>query len=238
MSAPQTGEITWYAEDRSALRPPLVLLGAILPLIVVLAAAFGVIAHTESVLLIIVIALLLWVFTDARHLMLVWPVGLRVDADGIRIGGVRRAERKPGRKARKKPPPPSFQGYHVFTCPWQGVRSLEVVTDRTRLRELKRESTRAPKSEVHARGGIALGYYLGMLATPFMRAALVIEVDPAYARYPTFRVQQALSVATSQQGTRSSTWLVPTRHADQVRGLVAQVTASPKWTTRYQGERW
>jgi hypothetical protein len=72
-----------------------------------------------------------------------------------------------------------------------------------------------------------------MLVPPFIRTALVIEVDPQSADSPEFRVVQALAVATSQVGTRSSTWVVPTRHPDQLYTTVNQITSSPARNARH-----
>jgi hypothetical protein len=63
-----------------------------------------------------------------------------------------------------------------------------------------------------------------MLAAPFMRAALVIHVDPERAQFPTFRIQQALAVATSQIGTQSSVWVVPTRRPAELREIIRAVS--------------
>jgi hypothetical protein len=219
----------FYAEDHSALRWPLVLLGIGLPLIIVASIAYGATTSEMGVMIIVIPAALLWALTDARHLILVWPVGLRLDNAGIRIGGVRRR----GRKSRKKLPAPSLQGYQVFTCPWRGVTSLEVVTDRAQLRKLRRRGN-GPTTRIKARGGIAEGYRLGMLKTGFMRAALVIEVDPKIAEFPKFRLVQALAVATSQQGTESTTWMVPTRQPTALRAVVEQIVGSTDWSTRYE----
>jgi hypothetical protein len=72
-----------------------------------------------------------------------------------------------------------------------------------------------------------------MLVPPFIWTALVIEVDPQSAGSPEFRVVQALAVATSQVGTRSSTWVVPTRRPDQPHATINQITNSPAWNARH-----
>jgi hypothetical protein len=100
---------------------------------------------------------------------------------------------------------------------------LEFTTDHTKLRELRRASTSAPTRGVKARGGWTLGFYLGMLAAPFMRAALVIHLDPERAQFPIFRVQQALVASASQIGTKSSVWVVPTRRPDELREIIRAV---------------
>lgn len=212
-----------YAEDRCALRWPLVLLGTTMPILFIVVLTVGTIIRAPGTPYVASLFAAIWIFTDARHLMLVWPIGVRIDAEGIRIGGIRYAERYPNRDLPRKSPPPSFQCYHVFFCPWEAVRLLELTTDRKKLRELKRASTSASTRGVKARAGVAIGFYLGMLVAPFMRAALVIHVDPERAQFPAFRVQQALAVATSQIGAKSSVWVVPTRRPDELREILRAV---------------
>jgi hypothetical protein len=212
-----------YAEDHCALRWPLVLLGTTMPVLFIVVLAVGSIIRTPGTPYVAILSFAIWVFTDARYLILVWPTGVRIDAEGIRIGGIRYAERHPHRNPRRKPPPPSFQCYHVFSCPWEAVRMLEFTTDRTTLRGLRRASTSASTRGVKARAGWAVGFYLGMLTAPFMRAALVIHVDPERAQFPAFRVQQALVASASQIGTESSVWVVPTRRPDELREIIRAV---------------
>ncbi|MEO7194224.1 MAG: hypothetical protein ABIZ05_05280 [Pseudonocardiaceae bacterium] len=121
-------------------------------------------------------------------------------------------------------PTPSYQCYHVFSCPWDAVRLLELTTDHKKLRALKRTSTSAPTRGVKARAGWAMGFYLGMLTAPFMRAALVIHVDPERAQFPTFRSHQALAVTQSEIGTQSSVWVVPTRRPAELREIIRAVS--------------
>jgi hypothetical protein len=243
--APMTGDempdaVPQYAEDGCARRWPLLVLGLGMPVLVVLCIVGGLTTgHHQGFTLLVGIAVCVWVFTDARLVFLYWPTGIRIDGTGIRIGGVRRAERhcagepKPCAPGRK-PPPPSSQCYQVFSVPWAGVRSLTVVTDRRESRRLRKRSLRGSTDGVRrARGGQLVGFRLGMLVPPFIRTALVIEVDPQSADSPEFRVVQALAVAPSQVGTRSSTWVVPTRHPDQLHTTVNQITSSPAWNARH-----
>ncbi|MGH3720338.1 MAG: hypothetical protein ACRDRI_16135 [Pseudonocardiaceae bacterium] len=215
-----------YAEDRCALRWPLVLFGITLPILSIVVLTFGTITRARGPMTayVSVLFVVIWVVTGACYLTLVWPLGMRIDADGIRIGGIRYAERHPDHKRRRKPPPPSYQCFHVFSCPWEAIRSLEFTTDHKTLRALRRTSTSAPTRGIQARAGRAIGFYLGMLTAPFMRAALVIHVDPEKAQFPAFRSHQALAVATSQIGTQSRIWVVPTRRPDELREIIRAVS--------------
>lgn len=158
-----------YAEDHCALRWPLVLLGTAMPILSIVAVTVGAITGTREMAYVTGLFIAILVVTNAGYLPLVWPTGMRIDAEGIRVGGIRYSERHPNRDLRRKPPPPSFQCYHVSSCPWEAVRVLELTTDRTKLRELKRASTSASTRGVKARAGWAVGFYLGMLTAPFMR---------------------------------------------------------------------
>lgn len=226
-----------YAEDGCARRTPFLVLGIGLPVLIVLCTVVGVATGEKGLQLPTVIALFAWLFTNARLLFVCWPTGVRIDGTGIRIGGVRGAERHraghPGSQtSRRKPPPPSYQCYHVFSVPWTGVQSLTVVTDRKELRRLRKEGRGGPISGVKARG-MVIGFRLGMMVPPFARAALVIDVDLESADFPEFRNVKSLTAqATSQVGTRSSTWAVPTRHPDQLQMVVEQITHSPEWNAR------
>ncbi len=227
-----------YAEDGCARRWPLLVLGLGMPVLIVLCIVGGLATGDRGFALLAAVPLSLWIFTDARLVFQYWPTGIRIDGTGIRIGGVRRAERHRAdepipRAPRRKPPPPSFQCYQVFSVPWAGVRSLAVVADRAELRRLRKHSRRGPTQGARrAGGGQLVGFWLGMIVAPFTRAALVIEIDPQVADFPEFRVVQALAGSTSQVGTRSSTWVVPTRRPDRLHAAIEQVTNSTAWNSR------
>jgi hypothetical protein len=205
MTDARAAAVTDYVEDRAALRPVAVLLGVGMPVIVVLAAVFGGVTGQEAFLVPAAAALLVWIFTNSMYVFVNWPTGIRIDRDGVRIGNVRHPDAN-----RRHPPAPS-------------------------LRKLARTSRRATTRGVKARGGAAVGFYLGMLTPPFLRAALVLEIDAEYATFPEFRTHQATTIATSQIGTRSSTWVVPTRHPDHLAATVAAITNSSQWNARRMG---
>jgi hypothetical protein len=143
-----------YAEDGSCLRWPLVVLGTVMPVLIVAVVAVGaaVLAGT-GIAYMVLPPLVIWLPTGARYLPMVWPTGIRIDGEGILIGGVRRWERKPNRTRRRKPPPASFQHYHVFSCSWRGILSLEVTTDRNRIRALNKTAHRAASKNLRGAGG-------------------------------------------------------------------------------------
>lgn len=225
------GDSASYAEDRAALRPVFVTLGVGLPVIVVVCAALGAVTGQTGLIVPAAIALILWIFTNSMRVFVHWPTGIRIDKDGVRIGNVRRSTPR----QRRRPPSPSFQAYQVFATSWSGVLSMRVSVDRHELRRLRQQSRGASTEGARARGGVAIGFYLGMLTPPFMRAALIVEVDPEYATFPEFRIQQALTVAGSQVGTRSRTWVAPTRHPDRLAEVVNGIVGSSRWNARRMG---
>jgi hypothetical protein len=220
--------VTEYAEDRAALRPAAVVLGVGLLAVFVAAVAVGAATGDEVYLLPAAIALFGLIFSRTMYVFVSWPAGIRIDADGVRIGNVRH----PGHT---RPPAPSFQAYRVFAVRWAGVLSMRVVTDRAELRRLTGLSRSAPTNGVRRRGGAAVGFYLGMLTAPLWRAALVVEIDQEYATFPDFRTHQAAAVATSQVGTRSDRWVVPTRRPERLAEVVEAITHSPEWNARRMG---
>jgi hypothetical protein len=140
--------------------------------------------------------------------VMMWPTGIRVSVDGIRIGGVSRA-RRPSRGL----PWGDGQRKQVFFCPWDGVRRAAVVTDRARLRDAA-DLRRGP------------GVKLGVLWAPFARAALLIEIDPRAVVVPEFRPPDSerpfFRPAHLVGNALSPVWYVPTRHPEALRAVLAQ----------------
>lgn len=222
--------MTEYAEDHASLRPVVVSLAVGMLIVMVVTAVLGAVTGQAAYLAPFVVAVVVLVFTNSLRIFVHWPTGIRIDADGVRIGNVRHPDAN-----RRRPPAPSFQAYRVFSVPWAGVLDMRVVRDRRELRAMTTTSRRASTGGVKARGGVAVGFYLGMLTPPWMRAALVLEIDEESATFPEFRTRQAAAVATSQVGTRSRTWVAPTRRPDQLAEVVAAIIHSPQWNARRMG---
>jgi hypothetical protein len=177
--------VTAYAEDPCALRWPLLLSGFGIPLL--FAVFFALYMITKIWLFAVAAAVTVipfWALTYGYFLMYVWPTGIRLDDAGVRIGGVRWAERHPGRRRRWRRPVSPGQRYWVFSCPWDGVQAMTLVTDPAALRELHRRSWGGRRA--------GLRTLLGVLGAPYMRAALVIKVDPRLATFPQFSDKRGL----------------------------------------------
>lgn len=142
-----------------------------------------------------------------------WPTGIRVDAAGIQIGGIRRAGHR-GRARARRLLPATAQRRAVFFCPWDDLHLAQVVTDRRELRRLSRLG----------RGGTITR--LGLLWSPFMPAALVMRINPYAVSTPEFRPPDAhqywFRVARLRTYALYSVWLAPTRHPDALRAALAE----------------
>lgn len=202
-----------YAENHSALSWPLLTLGLCLPsfaLAAVIAAALG---HSRvfywtalAIFLITFLGLVVW----GLWIPYLRPAAIRLDTGGVRIGGVRWAERHPGRVRRRAAIVPR-QYSQVFGCPWTGVLSIGVTTDRQAMKVMRRSAHR----------GLRLTP-LGNLAAPFMRGALVIRVDLDQAQLPSIRpATNWMWSSFSARGFHQPLWVVPTRHHAQLNAALA-----------------
>jgi hypothetical protein len=209
---------TYYAEDHCALNWRLLAAGLYAPLAIIVlviiflatplsrawvAPVLGIIAFTG-----------VWV-VFGQMLPYVWPTGIRLDTEGIRIGGVRWAERHPGRTRRKATVP--FQYRQVFGCSWDGVRHIGITRNRKAVKVLVRGAAHGLRPTP-----------LGNLAAPFMRAALVVWVEPDPARLPRIGPARGpLSVNWSSPGYHQPIWVVPTRRPAELEAALATLPLPP-----------
>ncbi len=143
-----------------------------------------------------------------------WPTGIRVDETGISIGAIGSAQ------AVSRRPTVNHQSWGLFTCPWSGVQGVRLVTDRAELRQMK--SSPSYYTLTNRWGGKAGMTHcnIGVLASPFMRAVLVIEVNPLTVTASQIRSARLYSNFKDGQFSHlvrpqlSPTWVVPTRHPE------------------------
>ncbi|WP_405671015.1 hypothetical protein [Streptomyces sp. NBC_01530] len=224
MNLPEMTEPARYTEERSALRWPLVFHGFFWPLLLV--ASFTALAVTKNY--VFMIGVILGVFGSVSlgglHLAEKRPIGIRVDAAGIWIGGIQRAERmRVAGKTQKKLSRAGAQQRQVFFCPWDAVQRVEVITERKEIRKIAKlgEGVGASRSEVATRA-----IKLGLLTAPYMRAVLVLNVDLSAAVIPEFRppVERSFWKSGSpQRFAPSPIWCAPTRHPEQLRTALAHL---------------
>jgi hypothetical protein len=212
-AGPDSQTAVFYAEDHCALRWPLLTAGLYAPLLAVVLIAVS-LAVGKGPLYWVVFAffmftVLVWV-VPGQLLPYVWPTGIRLDSRGVRIGGMRWAERNPGRTRKATVP---WQYAQVFACPWEGVHRIGVTTDRKAIRVMIRGACHGLRPTP-----------LGNLAAPFMRAALVIWVERDHAELPEIkRARGPLSVNWSSPGFHQPIWIAPTRHRQRLEAALATV---------------
>jgi len=214
--APPTQSTVLYAEDHCALRWPLIFHATFWPILLAAASIVLIVDPNPD------LSYLLTIPLAGSALGIIAAVinratGIRVTHTGVSIGGVRRQHHRQGHHPGSSGPlpPATAQRGYVFSCPWPGIRHIEVVTGRDRMRELARS---------RSDGGILA---LGTLWAPFMRAALVIQVDLSQATIPQFRPPDTrrywFKPSRPDPYTVSRTWYAPTRHPTE---LSAALTAA------------
>jgi hypothetical protein len=156
-----------------------------------------------------------------------WPTGIRIDTAAISIGAVGSS------RARRRSPTVSHQSWGLFTCPSSAVEDVRVVTSRAELRRLKKSSR---YGTLNNRWGPSLAMThcnIGVMTSPFMRAALVIEVDPTAVTATPIRPARFYSnfkdghFSHLLRPEMSSTWIVPTRDPEGISKALESL-ASPR----------
>jgi hypothetical protein len=215
-AGPQTDAMTvYYAEDHAALRWPLLAAGLAAPVIALACAVAAIVLQNVALLVVCLLALAVWT-VRGQLLPYVWPAGIRLDEQGVRIGAVRWADQHRGR-ARPRPTV-ARQWSQEFRCPWPAIQRIGVVTDRQALKTMIRYSPRGRRPTP-----------LGNLATPFMRAALVIWVDNDQAVTPEFQPARGLLAAhRSRPGFSQPLWVAPTCRPRQLQAALKDVPLPAK----------
>ncbi len=154
-----------------------------------------------------------------------WPTGIRLDQAAVSIGAVGSA------RAAARTPTVNHQSWGRFTCPWPAVSGLRVVTDRDELRRMK-NSPRYYTFTNRWSAKRGMGHCnIGVLAAPFMRAALVIDVDPAAATGTPVRPARFYDNYLHGYFSRlteprlSPVWVVPTRRPEALRQALGLASA-------------
>jgi len=202
-----------YREAHSALSWPLLACGLLAPGAAEIAClVLGAVVNSDwfvlAGLLPLFVPVLIWTTLVYRN----WPTGIRFDASAISIGAIGSA------RAAGRTPTVNHQSRGLFTCPWPAVESVRIVTDRVELQRMK-NSPRLYTFTNRWGGKAGMSHcHVGVLAAPFMRAALVVDVDPAAVTATSIRPARYYNNFKSGYFSRliqprlSSTWVVPTRH--------------------------
>jgi len=225
MSAPMP--VARYREAHSALNGGF-LAYVLLPLVGEIVCLVVGVAANLPWFFVIMGALFVLVLISTDLLSRNWPTGIRLDESGISIGAVGPAQ------AGSRRPNVNHQSWGLYTCPWPAVLGVRVVTDRDELRQIKNSPRFYTFTNRWGNKGRVTHSNIGVLASPFMRAALVIEVNPfavtaSHVRpsryYSNFKDGQFSHLIRPQP---SPTWIVPTRHPEALSAALQNVLADRK----------
>jgi hypothetical protein len=221
----------WYSEDGCGNSPRLLILPG-LALLAALIAVLGTVLGDPGLLSLLVVTATLGpigrLAAGSKR-----GLGIRLDEDGLRIGGVRRAEQRPApapEPARTAPGQGMVTAYRksaeVCSADWTSVRRIVVLSE---PEDVKRMGNSQPaKHELWApwwanAGGAS--WAPGRYIDAFARGALVVEVERERADYrpvnpPTASAAvQALVVYAHP----TMVWAIPTKHPEE---LYAALTAA------------
>ena len=212
MSGPRSGP---YTEPHSALNWPLLACGLLVPAAAeITLVVLGAVVNPEWFILVGLLPFFVPVLIYITLVYRNWPTGIRFDASAISIGAIGSA------RAARRTPTVNHQSRGLFTCPWPAVEGIRVVTDLAELRRMK-NSPRFYTFTNRWGGKAGMSHCnIGVLASPFMRAALVIDVDTLAVTAPQIRPSRYYNNFKSGYFSRliqprlSPTWVVPTRHPE------------------------
>lgn len=218
-----------YAERRCALRWPLLMWGLAVPAgltgLLVLAGIFD---DPSSLFSAWVVPLagglgFLAAMVGTALLYRNWPTAIRIDERGVSIGAVG------SRRGATRRPTVTHQNWGLFSCAWQDVKDLTVVTDQWQIHQIKKSPQYWTLSNRWGKPREMTRCMAGVLTAPFMKAALVINVGYADVVRPELRPARFFANYISQpkfsvrvKAERSPMWVVPTRNPDE---LLAYLTS-------------
>jgi hypothetical protein len=213
-----------YLEARSALNGALLAYG-LWPFAAEAACLVAGLAARQPWFFVTMGGLLVFVMISAGLLYRNWPTGIRIDESGIAIGAVNSS------RAADWEPTVNHQSWGVYTCPWPAVLGLRLVTDRDELRKMKNSPQYYTLTNRWSNKKGMRRCNIGVLTSPFMRAALVIEVNPF--KVTATKITPARFFTNFKDGyfshlvhpQPSPTWVVPTRHPEKL-GAVIQAAAA------------
>jgi hypothetical protein len=224
-----------YLEAHSALNGALLAYGVLPVAAGIVCLIVGIVAD-QSWLFGSVGALIALMLISVSVLCRNWPTGMLVDESGVTIGAVRSA------RAAARRPTVNHQSWGLYTCPWSGVQAVRLVTDRAELRRMKNSPTYYTLTNRWGGKAGMTHCNIGVLASPFMRAALVIDVDPFTVTAS--RIRPARYYSNFKDGyfshvihpQLSSTWVVPTRHPDALSAALQRVPGDWDFVNRQLGD--
>lgn len=161
-----------------------------------------------------------------------WPTGIGVGESGITIGAIG------SRRAASRTPSAYHQAWGEYTCPWLSVHSARVVTDRRELRRLAKSPGHYTFTN---RWGGKLDMQhcnVGVLSSPFMHAALVVDLYPGGVTGTAVRPGRMYTNFKDGRFSRlvppqvSATWIAPTRNPEALSKALARQAKASGWADR------
>jgi hypothetical protein len=212
-----------YLEAHSALNGRLLTSCLLVPAVIEIACLILGVILDQPWFFVIMGSMLVPIMICAGLLYRNWPTGIRIDESGIAIGAV-----KSLRAARRRPTV-NHQSWGLYTCPWSAVLGVRVVTDRGELRQMKDSPQYLTLTNRWSNKAGMRHCNIGVLMSPFMRTALVVEVNPFAVSAS--RVRPARFYTNFKDGhfshlvqpQPSPTWVVPTRHPEALRAVLQAV---------------
>ena len=230
---PQTPRrVPEHAEDGSARSAGMITLALLLPVLSLIGVVVAAAAGSVGAVVMLAVLLLFFVFLSIPALMTRLPLGIRMDAQGVRIGGVAAAEKGRSRvRPRDKPIQGFTRAMHVYSCDWDGVRRIKVLTDPAQLLAMAATvDSKTPDSHAYAWWS-RLGYAAwapGRFIDRRTGAVLVIEVERQRASFQPTRPAKGLVGAHEAQRIytgETMVWVIPTRDPQRLKAALA--TALP-----------
>lgn len=227
---PQTPRrVPEYAEDGSARSAGMITLALLLPVLSLIGVVVAAVAGSVGAVVMLAVLLVLFVFLSIPALMTRLPLGIRMDAQGVRIGGVAAAEKGRSRvRPRDKPIQGFTRAMHVYSCDWDGVRRIKVLTDPAQLLAMAATVTSKPPVFSYANAWwIRLGYAAwapGRFIDRRTGAVLVIEVERERASFQPTRPAKGLVAAHEAQRIytgETMVWVIPTRDPQRLKAALA-----------------
>lgn len=216
-----------YEEDHSALNWRLLAFGLFIPGgIEMVLLALAIVTSPLWGIAMVALPFFAPVLVSVGLLYRNWPTGIRIDESGISIGAIRSS------RARTRKPTVNHQAWGLFTCTWSAIADARVVTDPGELRRLKKSPRYYTLTN---RWGSKLDMThcnVGVLTSPFMRAALVVEIIPSGVTATTIRPARFFNNFKNGYFSRlvpptvSPAWVAPTRNPEAVREALARFASA------------
>jgi hypothetical protein len=145
-----------------------------------------------------------------------WPTGIRIDETGITVGAIR------SRRAASRQPTVYHQSWGRYHCPWSSVNDARLVTDPVRIRLLAKAPDHYTLNNSWAGRRGLRQCDIGVLTSPFMRAALVVDLYPSGVTGTVVRPGRVYTNFSDGHFSHRvapriwDTWIVPTRNPERL----------------------